>query len=101
MIVTEEDRLALVAEIAALTAPPRLEEGEITSLMLAESEGITRRQAAYQLDRACEGDSPLLTRREIKHGGRKLNAYRKIVHSVTEPVTNVKGAEPDIDKLEF
>jgi len=77
-----------VAEIAALTEPPALEEGEITSLMLAETKGITRRKAAAQLEKACEGDSPILTMRKVQYDGRRVNAYSQVA-PVTESVTNV------------
>ncbi len=83
--ITEAELKKAVAEIAALIEPPRLERGEITSLMLAEEKGITRRQAAYQLERAHERGQ--LSMREVKHDGRKVNAY-SIIAPVTGTVTN-------------
>jgi len=77
--VNDIDRQAIIAEIAALTEPPTLEEGEITSLMLAETKGITRRKAAAQLEKACEGDSPILTMRKVQHDGRRVNAYSQVL----------------------
>ncbi len=70
----EADRQAIVAEIAELTRPPSLEAGEITTVMLAEQEGITRRTASYRLEKGWEDE--LLTRREIKHDSHRTWAYR-------------------------
>ncbi len=70
----ESDRQAIVAEIAELTRPPTLEPGEVTTVMLAKREGITRRMAFYRLEKGREDE--LLTRREIKHDNHRIWAYR-------------------------
>ena len=84
------DRQAIIAEIATLTDPPRLEEGEMTTMMLVKwSQGrgfpMTRKQAASQLEKGLEDG--LLISRKVKHDGRRVNAYSKAV-PVTDSVTN-------------
>lgn len=85
MILSEDDRLAIVAEIAALTEPARLEAGEITKMMLAELKNIPPHKATNRLNRGVrEG---ILKVRLVKFDGKWTNAYSR-ADSVTESVTN-------------
>ena len=82
----DTDRRAIVAEIADLIRPPRLEPGvEVTAAMVAEQEGILPRTAAYQLEKAWRAKQ--LQKRRVHVGSHRPWAYR-IVTSVTDSVTD-------------
>jgi len=85
VILSEDDRLAIVAEIAALTEPARLEAGEITKVMLAELKNIPLHKAANRLNRGVREGT--LKVRLVKIDGKWTNAY-SIIAPVTESVTN-------------
>lgn len=90
MILNEEDRLALVASIAGILDPPRLEPHEITKRMLAEFKDIPLHKATNLLKRGVRLKQ--LKMRRVKLDGKWMNAYSE---AATESVTNV---EPDIDE---
>ena len=74
---------AIVAEIAALTEPPRLEAHEVTKTMLAERANIPPHKAANRLNRGVRLRE--LKMRKVKLNGKWTNAY-SIIAPVTEPV---------------
>ena len=82
---TGSDRQAIIAEIAALTEPARLQADEVTKVMLAEAKGIPAHIAANQLNRQVLEET--MTVRKVKIDGKWTNAY-SIIARVTDLVTN-------------
>jgi hypothetical protein len=84
--ITDAELKCAIAQIAALTEPPRLEPHEVTKNMLAEFKGIPPNKADNQLRRSVRLKEMKV--RKIKLDGKWTNAY-SMVDSVTDSVTNV------------
>ncbi len=98
MILNEEDRQAIVAEIAEMTRPPALRPEEVTAAMVAEMEGILPRKASYGLER--EWRKRRLRKRKVQVDSHRPWAYSK-APAVTDSVTNGDGDKPDLDGLRY
>jgi len=66
----------ILDEIAELSQPPRLADGEFTTAMFAEHANLSTRIAAGRLEGLRNAGQ--LTRRRILHAGRRCWAYCQI-----------------------